>query len=86
MTTQDKRYPAYGDLNKMPFGKYKGELFQDIPASYLRWLYDEMKEQWKSFVWNEKYLGTATEERCRVFNYIHNSLDAINMELKSNRE
>jgi len=25
----------------MPFGKYKGKELQDIPASYLLWLYNE---------------------------------------------
>lgn len=27
------------DLDPMPFGKYKGALMQDVPASYLHWLY-----------------------------------------------
>lgn len=27
------------DLSLMPFGKYKGTLMQDVPASYLHWLW-----------------------------------------------
>lgn len=26
------------DIDPMPFGKHKGELMQDVPASYLIWL------------------------------------------------
>ena len=29
------------DDSLMPFGKYKGEQMQDVPASYLLWLYDQ---------------------------------------------
>lgn len=29
------------DTDKMPFGKYKGELMEDVPASYLHWLWTE---------------------------------------------
>ena len=32
------------DTDKMPFGKYKGELMQDVPASYLHWLWSNGKE------------------------------------------
>ena len=31
----------YTDTTLMPFGKYKGKELQDIPASYLLWLYNE---------------------------------------------
>jgi uncharacterized protein (DUF3820 family) len=30
---------AYGDLDLMPFGKYVNERLQDVPASYLHWLW-----------------------------------------------
>lgn len=29
------------DLSPMPFGKHKGQLMQDVPASYLFWLWTE---------------------------------------------
>lgn len=37
----EKRKPAYGDDDKMPFGKYKGERMADVPASYLHWLWQQ---------------------------------------------
>jgi uncharacterized protein (DUF3820 family) len=32
------------DDSPMPFGKHKGEQMQDVPASYLLWLYDSKLE------------------------------------------
>jgi uncharacterized protein (DUF3820 family) len=29
------------DLSPMPFGKHKGQPMQDVPASYLHWLWTE---------------------------------------------
>ncbi len=34
---------ALYDNSPMPFGKYKGEKMENVPASYLLWLYDENK-------------------------------------------
>lgn len=31
------------DKDKMPFGAYKEKEMQDVPASYLIWLYDNNK-------------------------------------------
>lgn len=31
----------YDDTDPMPFGKHKGEPMQDVPASYLLWLWDQ---------------------------------------------
>lgn len=31
------------DESLMPFGKFKGKKLEDVPASYLIWLYDENK-------------------------------------------
>ncbi len=33
--------PAYSDLDLMPFGKHKGEPLQDVPASYLHYLWSQ---------------------------------------------
>lgn len=41
MTTADKKKPAYTDLDCMPFGKHKGIPLQDVPASYLIWLWTQ---------------------------------------------
>jgi hypothetical protein len=54
MLIQDKKYPALGDLDKMPFGKHKGVNMQDIPAQYLAWLWDAKCNniQVKNYIWN----------------------------------
>ncbi len=31
------------DTSPMPFGKYKGDKMENVPASYLLWLYDNNK-------------------------------------------
>ncbi len=31
----------YGDTDLMDFGKYKNEMLQDVPASYLHWLWTQ---------------------------------------------
>lgn len=37
------KLPQLQDHDPMPFGKYKGEKMEDVPASYLLWLYDNNK-------------------------------------------
>lgn len=34
-----ERTPAYDDTDLMQFGKYVNERLQDVPASYLHWLW-----------------------------------------------
>ena len=53
------------DTDKMPFGKYKGELMQDVPASYLHWLWTNGKDR---------------DPRCPVADYIRRNLDALKQE------
>lgn len=43
-TTMD----ALTDTSPMPFGKYHGTPLQDVPASYLLWL-------WDNGIWQEKH-------------------------------
>ncbi len=38
---KEKKQPALTDTDKMPFGKHKGELMQDVPAHYFKWLRGE---------------------------------------------
>jgi uncharacterized protein (DUF3820 family) len=38
---RDKREPSYTDTNKMPFGKHRGELLSEVPASYFHWLWGQ---------------------------------------------
>ena len=55
------------DSSCMPFGKYKGTLMQDVPASYLFWLWAEAGK--------EREVKT-----CFVAEYIHRNLAALKME------
>lgn len=34
-------YEYMNDQDKMPFGKFKGEMLENVPASYLLWLWNE---------------------------------------------
>jgi Putative quorum-sensing-regulated virulence factor len=52
------------DTCKMPFGKHKGQLMQDVPASYLHWLWSN---------------GMRTEST-PVANYIRDNLSALQQE------
>lgn len=54
------------DFDKMPFGKHKGELMQDVPASYLHYL-------WQNGLKHE----TRTN---KVANYIERNIDALKKE------
>jgi uncharacterized protein (DUF3820 family) len=56
------------DLSLMPFGKYKGTPMQDVPASYLHWLWNNgMKDK---------------QEIDSVANYIKRSLSGLKIENK----
>lgn len=52
------------DTDAMPFGKYKGEPMQDVPASYLHWLWQEIQ--------NDKMNPVA--------DYIRNNIEALKKE------
>ena len=53
------------DTDKMPFGKYKGEPMQDVPASYLHWLWSTGKEH---------------DKLCPVADYIRRNMTALQQE------
>lgn len=53
------------DTSPMPFGKYKGTPMQDVPASYLFWLWSNGKEH---------------ERTCPVHDYIRRNLDVLRTE------
>lgn len=67
MMNYEKRYPALKDTDKMPFGKYQGVALQDVDAKYLMWLYEQ---------------SNIRMTKPELYNYIHNSMDAIQLELK----
>lgn len=53
------------DLSPMPFGKYKGEPLQDVPADYFHWL------------WHN---GVKDEPEKSLHQYIKKSLSALKQE------
>jgi hypothetical protein len=53
------------DLSKMPFGKYRGQPMQDVPASYLHWLWSQGKEH---------------DKQCPVAKYIRQNIPALQKE------
>lgn len=69
MFTNQKKHPALIDTDLMPFGKFKGQPMSDVPCSYLEWLWNNIKQQG---------INPSNES---VYNYIHNSKEAIEQEL-----
>lgn len=53
------------DTDKMPFGKYKGEMMQEVPSSYLHWLWTNGKEH---------------DKKCPVADYIRRNIMALEKE------
>ena len=53
------------DTDPMPFGKYKGTPMQDVPASYLHWLWTN---------------GKKDDKTCKVADYIRRNLNALKQE------
>ena len=53
------------DLDKMPWGKHKGVPMQDVPASYLHYLWTTGKEH---------------DKQCPVADYIRRNLAALQQE------
>lgn len=37
--------PSLVDMSPMPFGKYKGRPMEDVPASYLHWLWSNWSKE-----------------------------------------
>lgn len=82
MTTRDKRSPAFIDTDPMPFGQHKGEPLQDVPASYLAWMYGQLRADGYN---NPTALAALTDpafqDRIKLANYLHNSKEALELEL-----
>ena len=53
------------DTDLMPFGKHRGAPMQDVPASYLHWLWSNGKEH---------------DKQCPVADYIRRNLGALSRE------
>ena len=50
------------DTDQMPWGKYKGQQMQDVPAFYLIWLYENNKCNWQLKCYIEDNLDTLKLE------------------------
>jgi hypothetical protein len=61
--------PLQDLTDRMPFGKYKGTLMQDVPASYLHWLWT-----------NERDPMRAKVKVDQVADYISRNLTALQKE------
>lgn len=57
--------PALLDMSPMPFGKHAGLEMQEVPASYLHWLWTN---------------GKSSDMRCPVAGYIRENLNALKQE------
>lgn len=60
------------DTDLMPFGMHKGEMMEDVPASWLMWLRDNGSE-------------TVRNMYAEVFNYIEENMDVIQKELREQK-
>jgi len=74
-----KRNPAYTDNDQIWFGKFKGEKLMDVPASYLKWWFDENHDQYKNLLTPVD----TTNRNLLLYNYINNVMNAILQDLKS---
>lgn len=53
------------DLDPMPWGKHRGQPMQDVPASYLHWLWTTSKKH---------------DKQCPVADYIRRNLASLSVE------
>lgn len=83
MQIKHKREPAFTDTDLMTFGKYKDKPLQDIPASYVRWLWQEtiIHTLSRNLSPAEQNIEKHILDSTKLANYIWNSQDAIALEL-----
>lgn len=68
-----KRFPTLEDLDPMPFGQYKGQPLQEVPASYLFFLWIHGMKQ-------ESRDTSSSSRRLALANYIWNNLSHLKKE------
>lgn len=85
MLTENKRQPAFTDTDAIQFGKHRGELLQDVPAHYLRWLWTDGGFRQYSRSYTEiaeiTFPNRSIHDKVKLANYIWNSREAIEQEL-----
>lgn len=64
--SEDCTQTRLSDTDKMPFGKHKGTPMQDVPSSYLHWLWTN---------------GKKDDHKCEVADYIRRNISALKKEL-----
>lgn len=64
------------DDSKMPFGKYEGDCMDEVQASYLIYLRDQISDR------DER---TWTINERRVMDYIEDNMDVLDKELEENK-
>ena len=62
--------PKFTDETLMPFGKFAKTKLEDVPASYLLWLYDKMKDD---------------DDKVRLFLYIYENKALLEQEAKAEK-
>jgi hypothetical protein len=62
------------DNSIMQFGAHKNKLMMDVPASYLMWLYNAIKDD----IINHR---TITTQQKDVYDYVVDNLDVLKKEL-----
>lgn len=62
----------FTDTSQMPFGEHKGKQLQDVPDSYLAWVWSENKEDYLAgkITWDKKQA---------LMVYIEDNLDSIDL-------
>jgi len=63
------------DLDKMPFGKYKGTLMQDVPCSYLHYFWTQTG--FKDIANKPEPTPLHQKNSWQVAQYIKNNLSAL---------
>ena len=80
--------PVLTDTDPMPFGKCAGQPMQDVPASYLHWLWhQEQRNTYAVFsssglhrATTEKHIPTVSNKTLAVRDYIKRSMSALQQE------
>lgn len=76
------------DTDPMPFGKFAGQPMQDVPASYLHWLWHQEPRNpyavFSSFglhrATTEKHIPTVSNNTLAVRDYIKRNLSDLQLE------
>ena len=77
MPSQETYSPALEDDDKMPFGAHQGKTMENVPASYLHYLWTNGLD---GVAKNDPRSAREPNDRLRVANYIWNNLHRLQLE------